>query len=221
MKKSNILLSILITITLIIVIILSGCKAQPVTEVTKETTPLEETTEAKNEETEEKTPITIQEERFPESIYPPPLKPNPEVIVAGFGGEGCPNLKGVEPPDKPTKEELFSAVFSKFGHTEEGDLELSDRAFWPTVKGVWKERREQREYQPERISIDQLVPMPASESPYAELASNYCSEETVELSWCVAVLPKGASKIEDAPSLTSYYYLINRSGNWLIWFSPH
>jgi len=163
-------------------------------------------------------PPTPAEEKFPEMIYPPPLEPNPEVIVAG--GRGCPNLKGVELPDKPAEEELFSAVFSKFRQTEEGDLELSDRAFWPIVKADWKGWRE-RGYQPERISIDQLISMPASESAYAGLVRNYCGEETLELSWCVAVKPKGAPQIEDAPSLTRYYYLIKRSGRWLIWFNPH
>jgi len=158
-------------------------------------------------------------EKFPQSLYPPAEK-FPEW---GFVS-GCPNLQGVEVPEPKSTEELFS-IISEFGKTRETDLELSDRAFWPVVEGDWEGRkqRESREDQPltQRVSIDQIVSMPAAESPYADLISNNCDSKTLELSWCVAVLPPGASKIEDAPSLTSYYYLIKRSGNWLIWFNPH
>ena len=151
-------------------------------------------------------------ERFPQSIYPPAEK----FPAWGFSS-GCPNLQGVEMPDPKSTEELFS-IISEFGKTREGDLELSDRAFWPVVERDWE-----GEDQPlrQRVSIEQIVSMPATESPYADLISNNCGSKTLELSWCVAVLPQGASKIEDAPSLTHYYYLIKRSGNWLIWSQLH
>ena len=158
---------------------------------------------------------TLTLEKFPESLYPPPLEPNPDVVVAGGGG--CPNLQGVTVP-KPSREDLF-AVFSRWGRTKEGDLELSDRAFWPVVEAAW-EGKAQGGSGPVS-SIEQIVSMPASESPYADLVRNYCGEQTLELSWCVAVLPEGARKIEDAPGLTEYYYLIQRLGRWLIWLNPH
>jgi len=156
------------------------------------------------------------ERNFPESIYPPPLKPNPNVIVTGGGG--CPNLQGVEVA-KPSKEELF-VLFSKLGQTtKEGALELSDRAFWPVLEEAWERGGEGGLVKV--LSIEQIVLMPAIESPYADLVRNYCGDKTLELSWCVAVLPEVAHKIEDAPGLTSYYYIIKRSGRWLIWFNPH
>ncbi|MBA7680518.1 hypothetical protein ES703_88835 [subsurface metagenome] len=161
-------------------------------------------------------------EKFPQSIYPPADK-FPDQL--GFQGTtGCPNLQDVEVPDPKSTEELFS-IISEFGKTREGDLELSDCAFWPIVEGDWEWRKqhESQENQPltQRVSIEQIVSMSATESPYADLISNNCGSKTLELSWCVAVLPPGAGKIEDAPSLTSYYYLIKRSGNWLIWSNPH
>ena len=70
-------------------------------------------------------------ERFPQSIYPPAERfPDQQ----GFQGTtGCPNLQGVEMPDPKSTEELFS-IISEFGKTREGDLELSDRAFWRVVE---------------------------------------------------------------------------------------
>jgi hypothetical protein len=157
-------------------------------------------------------------EKFPESIYPPPVGSFKNPVS---GGLGCPNLQGVEAPKPKSKKELFS-VISRFGQTREGDLELSDQAFWPVVEEDWRLRNSKVQKQPraEKITLDQIVPMPAAASPYADLIRNNCSAKTLELSWCVAVLPPGARRIEDAPSGTSYYYFIKRSGRWLIWFNP-
>lgn len=161
----------------------------------------------------------MEEDKFPESIYPPPVGSFKHPVSGGYG---CPNLQGVEVPKPKSKQELFSVIF-RFGQTREGDLELSDRAFWPVVEEDWKLRNGKAQEQPraEKITLDQIVSMPAAASPYADLIRNNCGAKTLELSWCVAVLPPGARRIEDAPSLTRYYYLIKRSGRWLIWFNPH
>jgi hypothetical protein len=137
---------------------------------------------------------------FPSDIYPPPkpfLKP-----VNGITTNGCPDLTNVgAETDLPsdTAVQLIDALRS-------GDLETfkkaSDQTYWPAPQEVLTNR--------ENVNPIDIQIHPAIQTPYDGLIRTGCGQETLDLSWWVE-LGTGA--------LGEHYFLINRSGTWLVWAS--
>jgi hypothetical protein len=137
---------------------------------------------------------------FPADIYPPPkpfLKP-----VNGITTNGCPDLANVgTETDLPieTAIQLIDALRS-------GDLETfkkaSDQTYWPAPQTVLSPY--------ENVNADDIQVHPAIQTPYDGLIRTGCGQETLDLSWWVEV---------GTGALAEHYFLINRSGTWVVWAS--
>jgi hypothetical protein len=137
---------------------------------------------------------------FPRDIYPSPLpflQP-----VNGISTRGCPDLTNVDvqselPVDTALK--LINALRS-------GDLDIfkqaSDQSYWPAPQTVLSSR--------ENVNPSDIQVHPAVQTPYDGLIRTGCAQKTLDLSWWVEV---------GTGALGEHYFLINRSGNWLVWAS--
>ncbi len=137
---------------------------------------------------------------YPADIYPSPLPfLHP---VNGITANGCPDLTDVKAQtDLPvdTALRLINALRS-------GDLDsfkqASDQSYWPSSQTVLSP-------QENAIAADIQV-HPAVQTPYDGLIRTGCGQETLDLSWWVEV---------GTGALGEHYFLINRSGTWLVWAS--
>lgn len=122
--------------------------------------------------------------------------------VNGITASGCPDLSDVKAQTElpvDTALQLINALRS-------GDLNAfeaaSDRTYWPSPQTILSPRET-------AIAADIQV-HPAIQTPYDGLIRTGCGQETLDLSWWVEV---------GTGALGEHYFLINRSGNWLVWAS--
>jgi hypothetical protein len=87
-----------------------------------------------------------------------------------------------------------------------GDLDTfkqaSDQSYWPAPQTVLSSR--------ENVNPADSQVHPAVQTPYDGLIRTGCGQKTLDLSWWVEV---------GTGALGEPYFLINRSGNWLVWAS--
>jgi hypothetical protein len=143
------------------------------------------------------------------SITPPPdyfiNHPSPLPFlqpVNGITTSGCPDLTDVKAQTElpvDTALQLINALRS-------GDINAfeaaSDQSYWPSSQTVLSPREN-------AIAADIQV-HPAIQTPYDGLIRTGCGQETLDLSWWVEV---------GTGALGEHYFLIDRSGNWLVWAS--
>ena len=137
---------------------------------------------------------------FPPDIYPL-LKPflNP---VNGITTNGCPDLTNV---DNETELPVETAI-QLINALRSGDLETykqaSDQSYWPAPQATLTPR--------ENVLAADIQIHPAIQTPYDGLIRTGCGQKTLDLSWWVEV---------GTGALGEHYFLVNRSGHWLVWSS--
>ncbi len=137
---------------------------------------------------------------FPLDVYPSALSfLNP---VNGITTKGCPDLINVKTESElpgDTAMQLINALRS-------GDLQsyklASDQSYWPSDQETLVAR--------ENVSAVDIQAHPAIQTPYDGLIRTGCGQKTLDLSWWVEV---------GTGALGEHYFLINRSGYWLVWAS--
>jgi hypothetical protein len=137
---------------------------------------------------------------YPADIYPSPLpflQP-----VNGITASGCPDLTDVKAQTElpvDTALQLINALRS-------GDMDtykqVSDQTYWPAPQTVLTSH--------ESVNPADIQVHPAIDTPYDGLIRTGCGQETLDLSWWVEV---------GTGALGEHYFLINRSGTWLVWAS--
>lgn len=144
---------------------------------------------------------------FPEEIY---KAPTPLSGGAWSATTGCPNPEGVE--DMPLL--LIETAVTLMQGLNSGNLdqmrEVADPALWPLLnpEGVLKESITDawiREIQP------------VSDSPFTDLVSAQCGENTMRLSWWFEFCPGACSGSGEFEALITQVFVISRNGQWLIW----
>jgi hypothetical protein len=145
---------------------------------------------------------------YPAAIYPP-ASSWPKWGPPG----GCASLVGVQRLGPSAASSAVSAVRHLDGNLA-NDRRYGDRAYWPVLKETDSRqapsKRSRRENNPVRVD----AVGPAAKSPYARLVRPWCGSKIAGLSESVTVGP-GRSE----PALDTEYWLIDRRGHWLIWFS--
>lgn len=138
-------------------------------------------------------------------IYLPPL---PLQFGAWPATGGCPNPQGLEDfagflPESATEVLQFVAT-----GTQEAELQWTDPAYWSVMIFPFKGKA---------ITQDWIrKPTRVSESPYAQLVTAQCGEETMKLSWWVQVCPGSCQSSGISEALMTNTFWINRK-QWLIW----
>ncbi len=143
-------------------------------------------------------------------IWPPPVA---TLQAIGLEDRGCPNPAGVEADSTLTADEALDVMRAFFSDDPIVALQARDPALWPAgtfaPPALTEEELQASWFQP---------PRPAAESPYAGALRVHCGEETLAASWTV-VYCRGQC---DAPALSASlmedYFLLRRSGEWLVWY---
>ena len=145
---------------------------------------------------------------YPASIYPPPSS-WPKWGPAG----GCASRRGVERLSPSAARSAVAAVRHLDGKFA-NDRRYSDRAYWPVLRETdgFEAGSKQKSRGTTQSRVVSVVP--AVKSVYARMVGHWCGREIVRLSESVTVGP-GRS----APALDAEYWLVDRRGHWLVWFS--
>jgi hypothetical protein len=150
---------------------------------------------------------------IPTTTLAPEIYPLPSPFltpVAWGGGRGCPNPDGLVNSGPPNLDEAL-ALLSEFNSGDPEQLRLStDLAYWigyevPT--------------QPYSESVEEewLKIAPAAQSDYEALIRIGCGREILDLSFWVLDCRTDCADASRPLALQSHYFLINRSGTWLVW----
>ncbi|MDD5371657.1 MAG: response regulator transcription factor [Anaerolineaceae bacterium] len=138
-------------------------------------------------------------------IYLPPL---PLQFGAWPATGGCPNPQGLEDfagflPESAAEELQFIAV-----GTDEALRQWTDPAYWTVLINPFKGKP---------ITQDWIKTITrVSKSPYAQLVTAQCGEDTMNLSWWVQVCPGSCKTFGSSEALMTNTFWINRK-QWLIW----
>jgi hypothetical protein len=146
---------------------------------------------------------------YPKAIYPPPKRPRHHWGLAGK----CASTRNVMPPGPHTRRRVVHTLRHLSGHVAH-DRRYADRAYWPELPEE-KGRalgRGPRHSQSVRVS-------PASRSGYAGLVRNNCGARIVRRSVRVQVAPPDVKLHRLSGALTGEYWLIQRRGRWMVWFT--
>ena len=142
---------------------------------------------------------------YPAAIYPP-ASSWPKWGPPG----GCASLAGVQRPGQSAASSAVAAV-RHLGGSLANERRYSDRAYWPVLNESYTPST-RTQFGNSSVRVDAVGP--AVKSPYARLVRPWCGSKIVRLSESVTVGP-GRSR----PALDTEYWLIDRRGHWLIWFS--
>ncbi|MGH3260628.1 MAG: hypothetical protein ACRDNS_01395 [Trebonia sp.] len=149
-------------------------------------------------------PHASQPSRYPNTIYPPPVKPRYR-----WGSLGsCASTNGVTPPGPHAQAQALHTLRQFTYDDVAHDRRYTDRAFWPNLPGFG--------FRGSGLSQGTDRVGPASRSPYASLVGNNCGAKIVRLSLQITIGPTGKHA---SGALDSYLWLIQRHGHWLLWFS--
>ncbi len=175
--------------------LLVGCTNQTITN-----TPVIDTPIPTPASTPLSTPPSTSAGNYPSEIYPSPLPFRQP--INGITTSGCPDLTAV----KAQSDLPIDTALQLVNSLRSGDLDTinqaSDQTYWPSRQTVLSPREN-------AIAADIQV-HPATQTPYDGLIRTGCGQETLDLSWWVEV---------GTGALGEHYFLINRSGNWLVWAS--
>lgn len=146
-------------------------------------------------------------EGFSTQVY---LAPLPLALGAWPAKAGCPNPAGLVDFEFGMPVET---VVYMWDEVRSGDLhrqrQVTDPALWPLLSAAAAAG--------EPTTPDWVrEPMPAGDSPYADLIAAQCGREILELTWLVEVCP-GPCLPGGSESLISQVLMIRRGAHWLIW----
>jgi hypothetical protein len=140
------------------------------------------------------------------SIYPPPVHSRGGALAA------CPNPAGLESFNIAA---ITSATVLARGYaliSEATDLSISDRAWWPQVRRMWRRRRL------DKGSVGQISGQgPAARNPYSVIVRFSCGQSVVAKSLVVDVGPRPTH----APSCgdcVSQLFFVDRRNHPLIYY---
>lgn len=137
---------------------------------------------------------------YPADIYPPPksfLEP-----VNGITTNGCPDLTNVGTESNLPSESAIQLINSLRSGELDTYKKASDQTYWPAPQAILTTR--------ENVNPADIQVHPAVQTPYDGLIRTGCGQETLDLSWWVEV---------GTGALGEHYFMINRSGTWLVWAS--
>jgi hypothetical protein len=142
-------------------------------------------------------------QRYPARIYPPATR-YPKWGQPG----GCASLAGVAKPAGPKADvRAWSAVLITL---DDDFRNTADRAYWPQLA------HNQRAHFTRR---NVLATRPAGRSSYAPLIRENCGQALVQRSISVVIgPPEGPTR---QPALDTDYWVINRRGQWLLWWGQN
>jgi hypothetical protein len=145
---------------------------------------------------------------FPSTIYPQPRYFPPWGL-----GSGCPSLAGVRIPQRGASTVAFLTL-ARFGRISlEVDLHSSDRALWPNVRRGWQRRSGRPTGNGPLPRVDVVGVHLAQRSPYAALIRRNCGGATLRRSLEFVLCERACY-----PATRTYVDLIDRRGQWLVWF---
>lgn len=140
--------------------------------------------------------------QYPARIYPPPVR------FPQWGQPGsCASLSGVRQPSSRQDARARDTVLMLLDDHAQA---LADRAYWPVLA---------HQKRAHLTAANLLATGPASQSPYAGLIRSRCGAGLVTHSIRVLTGPPHSST--SSPALTTEYWVINRRGHWLVWWSQN
>jgi hypothetical protein len=143
--------------------------------------------------------------------YPPEIYPAPTKHPAWGLSSSCANPAGTNQLEPSAADSSEAAIKDLTGHARH-DRRYTDRAYWPELA-----HETAPVYVPHAGMV--MTAKPAKSSAYAGLVRNNCGAEIVDRSEQVEVLPSASSPKRRTNALTVYYWLLERRGHWLVWFS--
>lgn len=151
---------------------------------------------------------TLAPDIYPSEIYP---LPSPFLTpVAWGGGRGCPNPYGLMKSGPPSLEDAL-VLLRQFKSGDPEQLRLStDLAYWIGYEIPTNPYSED-------VEKEWLKTSPAGQSDYESLIRIGCGKEILDLSFEVLDCRTDCANFSRSLSLQSHYFLINRSGTWLVW----
>lgn len=142
------------------------------------------------------------------------LHPAPVSLFRGYQG-GCPNLDNVVDVKAEEAETGAVEVVRQFyDGDEQTALDVTDQTLWEFVNDTFTP---DSVVGPTDIEIE-LSARPDTQDPLTDVVHDECGQETVDKSWVVracSVPCRAEGESADGPVT---YYLINRQGQWLIYF---
>lgn len=139
---------------------------------------------------------------YPSAIYPP-ARSFPDW---GYPS-GCPSLRNVDRLPHHGQPGALRAVTHLNGHRAH-DRRWADRAYWPALRSGHRDLDARRPgHHRERNALA---------SGYASLLANNCGRAIVKQSRWIVTAP-GDPRAH--PALSRNYFLLRRSGHWLVWFT--
>jgi DNA-binding CsgD family transcriptional regulator len=143
---------------------------------------------------------------FPdEDIYPAPL---PLQFGAWPATAGCPNPDSLEDYAGLLPEVAVDVLQRMSVGTREAEMQWTDPAYWPVLINPFKDQQITQDW------INEIARV--SDSPYAQLVTAQCGEETMKLSWWVQVCPGPCQTNGASQSLMTNVFMIARM-QWLVW----
>jgi hypothetical protein len=142
---------------------------------------------------------------FAPSIYPAPLRSRGGALAA------CPSPSGLEQFDAAAVKRART-VAAKFDElSEASDIRNSDRAFWPSVRAMW------RSHEPGRGVLNQAVYGDAkgTSMEYAPIVRRSCGSALVKLSLSVGVGPRVRHNCE---ACISTLFFVERRDHDLVYY---
>jgi DNA-binding CsgD family transcriptional regulator len=143
---------------------------------------------------------------FPnENIY---LQPLSLKFGAWPATAGCPNTEGLEDYAGLLPEVVVDTVQHMAVGTREAEMQWTDPAYWPVLINPFAGKTITQEW------INKIAR--ADKSPYAQLITAQCGEETTKLSWWVQMCPGPCETNGTSQALMTNVFMINRK-QWLVW----
>ncbi|HLE30834.1 MAG TPA: hypothetical protein VI793_22105 [Anaerolineales bacterium] len=157
------------------------------------------------------TPIPEAKPTFtlPSDIYPSPVPLSGQ--AAWLDGQLCPNPAGLERADELPLETAREIIMAYFSGGSDTARRVSDPAHWGSMFNT-------------ALSSEQLkpdwfeTPQPARAAPYAGMVEAQCGQEVLGVSWWVVYCYAPCNQPNRSASLANDFFLINRTGHWLVWF---
>lgn len=155
----------------------------------------------------------VDAQRFPGAIYPPPRTLRSPSGTPFY----CPGGNNVQPFGRIGSEQVLT-VIKNLGHSLAGDLQLSDRAFWPTLFRAWQGsgtwlffsgNSDQIQYAGPLVGYNSLRGPPDLDGLIARQCGSWLSLST----WLIVAGPPGS------PALQNELLFLNRGGHVLLYYT--